>query len=98
MNTPWGSVGDGWASLVQPLIDLCEREGVAIAQIKEKFGALRFYVDGASPEVYAQIEAAETASRTICEVCGAAGRMRDGPWIRTLCDTHHAELATRRAL
>lgn len=42
------------------------------------------------------ISAAETASGTICEECGAPGTLRQGGWWRTLCDAHEAERAARR--
>ena len=40
--------GPGWRKLIEPIIDACEKEGVAIYQIKEKMGGLRFYT-GAAP-------------------------------------------------
>ena len=59
-----------------------------IVQIKEKFGGLRFYVDGATDEVDNYIAFAEQLSNRICEECGAPGTHRDNGWIRTLCDKH----------
>lgn len=70
------------------------------AQIKEKFGGLRFYYDTPCElpkevlsEVEAAIQLAENKSYTICEYCGASdSKMRnqtpDGGnrWIKTLCD------------
>ncbi len=61
-----------------------------LVQVKEKFGGLRFYVDGGSNELQAQIELAEAMSYRTCETCGAPGRPRSGGWVRTLCDTHAA--------
>lgn len=60
-----------------------------LAQVKEKFGGLRFYVDGASEELRAQIALAEMLSFRICEVCGAPGSLRREGWFRTLCDGHY---------
>ena len=62
-----------------------------IDQIKEKFGSLRFYVSGASPEINNYIEFAEAMSSRTCEVCGAPGEKRSGSWVKTLCDKHHKE-------
>jgi hypothetical protein len=86
--------GLGWASLIDPLIERCKAEGVQIRQIKEKFGTLRFYVDAnASAELEAAIDAAEKASASICELCGAPGQLREGNWLKTRCDAH---VETRR--
>lgn len=64
-----------------------EHQPVA-AQVKEKFGSLRFYVDNCDEYVDAVIAMAEDASGRTCEVCGGPGRTRGGGWIRTLCDDH----------
>lgn len=62
-----------------------------IVQIKEKFGGLRVYTNGATETHQAYIDfAAAMASRT-CEVCGSPGESRNSGWIKTLCDTHHKE-------
>ena len=56
------------------------------AQVKEKFGTLRFYVHGATDEQYAMIRFAENLSSTICEVCGSMkGRLNNNGWIRCRC-------------
>ena len=59
--------GEGWKSLYAPLIDRCGAEGVAVLQVKEKHGGLRFYVGPASDELHRAIEAAESKSLTLCE-------------------------------
>lgn len=58
------------------------------AQVKEKFGSLRFYLDGGTEEMHNLIDEAERASSVICEDCGKPGKMRKGGWIRCLCDEH----------
>ena len=93
--------GDGWFDLVDRLSRSCENEidtlmaqGVPhegwprIAQIKEKFGGLRFYVRGPLPEdLRAQILQVENMeSLRTCERCGAPGKLREDPWLRTYCD------------
>jgi Tfp pilus assembly protein PilV len=80
--------GEGWESLYAPLIERCQAEGVAILQIKQKFGGLRFYVMGGSDELHAAIEAAEAKSFTVCEECGARGELRKGAYWQSLCDPH----------
>jgi hypothetical protein len=86
--------GEGWWAIIADL----DRDIAAIApdyrvqQIKEKFGGLRFYCalpDGSEDErIDGLIDVAEAAAARTCEVCGAAGRLRQGGWLRTLCDDH----------
>lgn len=61
---------------------------VHAVQVKEKFGSLRFYISGGDDVVHALISMAESMSAITCEVCGDAGKMQTGGWIRTLCDKH----------
>lgn len=58
---------------------------VVAAQVKEKFGGLRFYVNGGTEEIYGMISMAESMSYKICEECGNPGRPNRGGWITTLC-------------
>jgi hypothetical protein len=60
-----------------------------VAQIKEKFGGLRFYYDGGDDVINGMVRMAEAWAGHTCEECGAPGTSRDGGWIKTLCDTHH---------
>ena len=62
---------------------------VVAAQVKEKFGGLRFYVDNADDYVDGAISMAESMSCRTCEECGVPGIRRGGGWIRTLCDSCH---------
>jgi len=68
-----------------------------VAQIKEKFGGLRFYMNYHDDAVDALIEKAEIACDSICEVCGQPGSKRGGAWIRNLCDLHYAHALLRDA-
>ena len=62
---------------------------VVAAQIKEKFGTLRFYYDGGNDEISGMVDIIESLSSYVCEVCGVPGSLRsDRSWIRTLCDEH----------
>lgn len=99
----WGlEVGDGWYKLldecmdkIQYFCDLCssgDREVQVVAdQIKEKFGALRFYTSvlGASDienDIIDDIlREAERCSNNTCEVSGDGGSLcQRGGWYRTL--------------
>jgi len=62
-----------------------------IQQVKEKFGTLRFYVDGGTDECYDYIRMAEAMSAHTCEECGNKGESRTGSWIKVLCDVHNTE-------
>ena len=46
---------------------------VKAVQVKEKFGTLRFYIDGGDEEVYGMIKMAECMSRNVCEITGDIG-------------------------
>jgi len=91
-------VGDGWFKLIyklsQDITDLCRERGLEVPkaqQVKEKFGGLRFYVNGvSSDELHDIIYRAESESRKVCEQCGSTENVTAEPkdgfgWIRTLC-------------
>lgn len=63
-----------------------------IMQVKEKFGGLRFYINGGDKRIQHWIEFAEAMSYKICEDCGAPGTVRnDTGWVHVKCDLHEAE-------
>lgn len=64
---------------------------VVASQVKEKFGGLRFYVEGGDDVTSAMIDMAESLSVVTCEECGSPGRQRGAGWIVTLCDKHAEE-------
>lgn len=68
---------------------------VTVAQIKEKFGGLRFYYDGGNEKIDGMVSMAEAWAAHTCEECGKPGKTRSGGWIRTLCDEHEAERQQR---
>jgi hypothetical protein len=90
----WGfSHGDGWYKIIDELSAKLEPFGVVAAQVKEKFGGLRFYLDyphHLSEEDRKKVREIkneyEEKSYEICESCGEEGKLRRGGWIRTLCD------------
>ena len=102
---PYGgfAVGPGWwpilealCSQIQHHIDWKNKKSmivpqVNVAQIKEKFGGLRFYYDGGDEYISGLVSMAESWAACSCETCGTPGERREGGWIRTLCDTHETE-------
>ena len=88
---------DGWFGLIydlsRKLFDICPR--VKAAQVKEKFGTLRFYVEcvqaNKADKVYSVIQEAEIESGKICENCGSKKKVKckstgGSYWIKTLCE------------
>ena len=86
--------GDGWFNIIDQLCYSLKRNKceVRAAQVKEKFGGLRFYVDGGSEESHAIISFAERLSYVTCESCGSPGKVGGKGWITTLCSTCRKEL------
>lgn len=76
-------VEDGWFDLLWALSDDLERIGLElpdrpklnVQQVKEKFGALRFYVTHAPDEMRQRIQNAQSDSERICELCGQPGQI-----------------------
>ncbi len=68
---------------------------VTVAQIKEKFGGLRFYYEGGDEQIHGMVRMAEAWADVACEECGGIGKRRHGGWVRTLCDVHEAERQAR---
>lgn len=61
------------------------------AQIKEKFGTLRWYVNNADKTSQKIIDFAELMSENTCEVCGEYGKTYTTGWHKTLCLKHAIE-------
>lgn len=61
---------------------------VIVAQVKEKFGGLRFYYDGGDEAIREYVSMAEAMSYITCEECGAPGSRSDGGWIKVVCYEH----------
>lgn len=58
----------------------------SVQQVKEKFGTLRFYYDGGDEAFGGAVTMAESLTHRVCEECGNRGELRQGGWLRTLCD------------
>ena len=88
----------GWLTLIERMLDSIEshlvslpknskvRKNFVVEQIKEKFGGLRVYVNGADDFIYDKIVQTEKDSKHICEFCGLGGAMsKNGHYYRTVC-------------
>lgn len=88
-------VDDGWIPLLDKLVTDLVASGwnsKDCAQIKEKFGGLRFYVEEATPEQYDMISAAEGLSFKTCEMCSAPGKRQSiKGWLKTVCEQCHED-------
>jgi len=101
-SQPYGgfTVGPGWWPIIESLcgniqhhIDWKNKESevvaqVVVAQIKEKFGGLRFYYSGGDDTIDGMVRMAEAWASNACEECGVPGHSRSGGWIKTLCNEH----------
>lgn len=90
--------GDGWFDILwrlcedlEPLVAEFRAAGghkFEVLQVKEKFGGLRFYVNGSNDAIHQRILAAQEESFHTCEICGQPGELREVGWIKTTCDEH----------
>ena len=98
----WGfECGDGWYWLIDKLCRMLmwngqtgkpHTEPPTASQVKEKYGTLRFYVDGANEQQYNYILMAECLSGSICESCGSTRDVSQTEgWLRTRCLACHQE-------
>jgi hypothetical protein len=84
--------GPGWAPLINELVEEARKRDITIQQVKQKFGALRFYIEEKPEDFLEMIRQAELRSVHICEECGADGELRVvGEWWKTECLAHHED-------
>ncbi len=57
-------------------------------QVKEKYGALSFYMTYETGEMHNAIDECENLSAITCEVCCDPGKVSEKPWYRTRCPRH----------
>ncbi len=95
-----GDVPTGWVPVIERavsgLVELMAHPSdrpaaITIRQVKEKFGTLRFYVEGTGSSkaraCVTQITTwAEICSENRCILTGAPGTLRQGGWLLTLSD------------
>ena len=93
----WCSLPDGWHTLVTNLDEELRivDPDYSLAQCKEKFGGLRYYVDFSEncrddKEANDIITKYEHISEETCDVCGGAGKNRTvNGWMSTRCKEHN---------
>lgn len=65
------------------------RDNFYAAQVKEKFGSLRFYMSMETEEMSEAIRKAEEKSEETCMECGAEGEIRvERGWWYCSCESH----------
>ena len=87
---------EGWFDLMfqlcEELEELAVKENVnlpKIAQVKEKFGKLRIYLDSGTDTMHNRVSEFEKISGFVCEICGGVGKqMTENSWIKTRCSNH----------
>jgi len=91
--------GDGWYTILENLLEKInniqnkfninnpsEKMDIKITQIKEKYGGLRFYMGGATTEIFNLIDEAEDLSYKTCETCGSIEDIgQTEGWVVTIC-------------
>ncbi len=92
---------DGWFQIIWDLSVAIEGEArkegrtesnwPEVAQVKEKYGTLRFYMHDASDVMFDLAQEAEEKSGHACETCGAPGQTYDDAWINTSCAPCHSK-------
>jgi len=98
----WGiDTGRGWYPLLYDLSEKLEKLIVEYkqqypkdeyhpraAQVKEKYGSLRFYMSSETDEMDKLIQEAENKSFHTCESCGNEGILNQGSWYEVRCKEH----------
>lgn len=89
LETPetWYPILDKLFSEISKIIKEQNITFFRICQVKEKFGELRIYADGETPEIEKLIEEAEKEVSTVCSYCGsneAVNKCIKG-WYQTIC-------------
>lgn len=97
---------EGWDNLVDTLVAKLYAidPAMQIAQIKEKFGGLRAYIDHSMELGEAEanrfeelIKEAEEASYSICDRCGGTGKaISINGWYMTVCEEDEAKIIEQR--
>ena len=85
----WGfECGDGWFNIIDNLCHAIytRKNDVQVAQVKQKYGSLRFYIDGGDDYVEGLIRMAELMSAVTCEECGDTGKQNSKGWITAKCE------------
>jgi hypothetical protein len=93
----WGlQIQPGWYNIIwdmclkiEKILKLTKNTKFAFRQIKEKFGAGRFYCSGSNDKIDRIIHKAERLCGKTCEVCGRPGKVEDVcGWKVAVCSVH----------
>jgi hypothetical protein len=88
-------IGKGWEPLANELLGKIqdfinthpEHSDLEVTDIKEKFGALRVYLNYYPPGMSGLIREYEEKSLSVCELCGEKGYLQKKfGWYKTICD------------
>lgn len=94
---------DGWFNLIwtlsQKIEDSARQAGLEpqsnawpeATQVKQKMGALRFYLDNSTEAMAALIRKAEEDSTKNCEICGNSVSTMRRFGVKALCNKHEQE-------
>jgi hypothetical protein len=82
-HTDWKRKQEPYAGMPEEEFD--EIHQPVAAQVKEKFGGLRFYCDNTDDYTQGAIAMAESMSFRTCESCGTPAKPSGNGWIKTLC-------------
>lgn len=109
-NYPWAlsDLQAGWVGVFNAAVAYLDEQlpGWTVAQVKQKFAALRIYYDepeGTDRETARRVSAAVDAilaeSERTCEICGQPGALNqdNAYWWRTLCEEHRGSIETPEA-
>jgi hypothetical protein len=91
----WGFECDsGWYNLIDSLCSSIQHHlnckpavpQVVVDQVKEKFGTLCFYFHGGDDYIHGLVDMACRLTKSICEICGNPGKIKNDGWIKVRCD------------
>lgn len=94
---------NGWYSLLDKLckniMKISPTNPPYATQVKEKFGGLRFYVQGGQRVADRLVIDAQEKSYSVCEICGKKGKtLMRGIWLKTLCPHHAKEMKYKKII
>lgn len=110
-SQPYGgfAIGEGWWPIIEELCRNIQHytdwnnknrpvvPQTVVAQVKEKFGGLRFYYDGGDEAVAGMVRMAESWASRVCEDCGSPATQTTTGWIKSVCNLHFVERELARA-
>lgn len=71
-----------------PLEKVGDLDKFRFTQVKEKFGQMRLYTNGATREVLNILDKYEFLSQQVCSVCGKPATVMTSGWICPYCSEH----------